>query len=95
MQILESDPFNSLETVMGLERELVQIAFCEAAHVPEEFAGVKLSDRGEVVRLLFEDYQRLGVTSGKVESKEWIQSIEAQARVLARPFTSNSRTSER
>ncbi len=91
-KFIEAAVFDELETVMGLERELAQIAYCQAASIPEVDAGVNYGDRGQLVmRLLFEEYSRLGITSGKVESKEWIQSIEAQARILARPFLSKGR----
>lgn len=91
-KIIEAAVFDELETVMGLERELAQIAYCQAASIPEVDAGVTYSDRGQLVmRLLFEEYSRMGITSGKVESKEWIQSIEAQARIQARPFLAKGR----
>ena len=83
-EVLQSDPaIEELIIVMSLERELAKIAFCQAANISDKDGKVKTSDRGEVVRLIFEDYARLGVTSGKIETKEWIRSIEGQAREQA------------
>ncbi len=92
MEIMDISIFDELETVMQLERELAQIAYCQAAGIPQADAGVEYSERGPtVMRLLFEDYDRLGITAGKTESREWIQSIEAQARRQARPFETKQR----
>lgn len=87
----DRSPLYRLYLVMDLERELAQIAYCEAAQIPESDGGVTFAHRGEVVRLLFDEYAALGITAGKKTSRQWVQSIEAQARIQARPFARDDR----
>lgn len=87
-KLFETESFQTLEVVIRMERELAQIAYCQAAGIPEKFSGVTFSERDWVERLLTEEYSNLKITAGEMESKQWIRSIESQSRQQAGRFGS-------
>lgn len=86
---LERACFEELVMTMTLERELVQMVYCREAGIPESESSVRFEEYDDVVRLLADQYQSLGITSGQNESRLLIKNIESQAMQLAKPYSNN------
>ncbi len=82
--------FSPLSSIVALERQLAHIAFCQSAEIPERTAGILFAERDEIIEFLKEEYSTFQVTSGEVETREWIKYIEGQAKAQAKPFVSQS-----